>query len=366
LRTVFAECRKVEPDFVIGFEEPNERFNHLIGIQDYRDCETPYELASVFNYLYHEFLPTFRSNPRAGDMVMAAYCLVNGQIPHMVPEMWLGEGNVILNGQFEEWAPNQYTREPQAFGWDQVKEWRGETWTGKFFRDETEKHGGAASLRLENAADSDKVQVSQNVTVGSGISVGKKYRLSAWMKTDHMAKPNAIGLGLLTSELKSNASAKLPFPPAGSGWTLVSAEFTVPEGTDFLRIMMNAAGKTRAWVDDMTLEELLPDGKAVPAMRPDTPPGHKLMKQWVELFHGEGRPYLLFGRMLHPPKFETATITHRGKTLPSILHNAYRAADGSEAVILVNGTSQRQTGKLFWTGKTLDIVLEPEEARLIK
>jgi hypothetical protein len=70
--------------------------------------------------------------------------------------------------------------------------------------------------------------------------------------------------------------------------------------------------------------------------------------------------------MLHPPKLDTATITHRAKTLPAIMHNAYRAADGSEAVILANGTSQRQTGKLFWRGKTLDIVLEPEEARLIK
>jgi len=109
-----------------------------------------------------------------------------------------------------------------------------------------------------------------------------------------------------------------------------------------------------------------PDGSATPALRPDTPPDHKLMKQWVDLFHGEGRPYLLLGRLLHPPKLETATVTYKGKTYPAILHNAYRAPDGSEAVIAANPTLRKQSARLNWKGKEMTFELESEEVRLIR
>ncbi|MCX7010786.1 MAG: hypothetical protein NTY53_26685, partial [Kiritimatiellaeota bacterium] len=68
LQTMYATMKKIQPDTVVCFEEPNEWYNHLVGIQDYRDCETPCEWASVFNYLYHEFLPPFQSNPRGDDL----------------------------------------------------------------------------------------------------------------------------------------------------------------------------------------------------------------------------------------------------------------------------------------------------------
>jgi hypothetical protein len=130
--------------------------------------------------------------------------------------------------------------------------------------------------------------------------------------------------------------------------------------------MIHADGKAKLWVDDLVLEELRPDGTAAPAMRPETPADHKLMKQWVDLFHGEGRPYLLFGRMLHPPKLETGTITWKGKPLPAIFHNAFRAPDGSEAVILANPTRQRQVGKMIWKGKEMRVELDGEEVRLVR
>jgi len=85
LETMFESMRKIEPQATVCYEEPNELFNHLASIQDYRDCECRQEWASVFNYLYHEYLPTFQSNPKADDNVMTAYCLVTGQMPHMRP-----------------------------------------------------------------------------------------------------------------------------------------------------------------------------------------------------------------------------------------------------------------------------------------
>ncbi|MBI5683731.1 MAG: carbohydrate binding domain-containing protein [Verrucomicrobia bacterium] len=363
LRTMFAACRKIERDAVVCVEEPNERFNHLVGIQDYRDCETPHEPASVFNYLYHEFLPTFQSNPRAGDTAMAAYCFANGQIPHLVPSM-RGGGPALVNGGFEE------TNSMRGFvaGWEHLRGYQGRVWNGKAWRDEAEKHGGTASLRLENAAASDVVQVSQNVTIGDGLVVGKKYRLSAWLKTGAMAQPSGVNFAVLKPGLAgAGAGGRLMFPAAGAGWTRATAEFTVPEGAAMFRIMIHIEGKAKAWVDDMALEEVLPDGTTRAAICSNTPPDHKLMKRWVELYHGEGRPFLQFGRMLHPPKLVAATITWRGsKPFAAVQHNAWRASDGSEAVIAVNATLKKQTATLHWKDRAHHLSLDAGDAVLIR
>ncbi len=369
LRTMAAACRKIERDSVVCVEEPNERFNHLVGIQDYRDCEAPREPASVFNYLYHEFLPTFQSNPHAGDTAMAAYCFANGQMPHLVPSMRVGE-LALFNGGFEE------TNTTRGFcaGWEHLHGYQGRVWNGKAYRDEAEKHNGAASLRLENAADSDVVQVSQNVTAGDGLIAGKKYCLSAWLKTDSMAKRAGVNFGVFKAGLSGTGiGGRLEFPAAGAGWTRRSAQFTVPEDATMLRIMIHIEGRAKAWVDDMTLEEVLPDGTTRNAICSNTPPDHKLMKRWVELYHGEGRPYLQFGRMLHLPKLEAGTIAWHGRSVHStisaisaIQHNAWRAADGSEAVIAVNATPLRQTATLHWKGREHRLALEAGDAVLIK
>ncbi|MCX7824270.1 MAG: DUF6259 domain-containing protein [Verrucomicrobiae bacterium] len=362
LRTMFTTCRKIERDAVVCFEEPNERFNHLVGIQDYRDCEAPREWASVFNYLYHEFLPTFQSNPRSGDTTMMAYCLVNGQMPHMVPVLRAG-GPALVNGGFEE---TNATRGAFA-GWEHLRGYKGQVWNGKASRDETEKHDGVASLRLENAMDSDIVQVSQNVMVAErGCTAGKKYRLSAWMKTGPMARVNSIGLAFCMSGGEFKSAGRIVMPAPGSGWTRGSAEFTVPGNATFLRIMINASGKATVWVDDVTLEEVHADGTTVPVMLSTLPPDHDLMRAWVELYHGEGRPWLQFGRMLHPPKLACATITHHDRAMPAVLHNAFRAPDGREAVVLANATREKQAATLTWKGKESRLELMPGGVALVK
>jgi hypothetical protein len=183
-----------------------------------------------------------------------------------------------------------------------------------------------------------------------------------------MARLNGIGFAMLKPELASaGAGGRLAFPAAGAGWTRGSAEFTVPEGAAMLRIMIHIEGKAKVWVDDMTLEEVLPDGLPRAALRPNTPPDHKLMRRWVELYHGEGRPYLQFGRMLHPPKLAAETIVWRGnKPFSAVQHNAWRAPDGSESVIAVNATSTQQLATLHWKGREHRLVLKVGDAVLIK
>jgi hypothetical protein len=46
LRSLLAECRQVQPEAVLSIEEPQELFNHLIGIQDYW-CDVASELNQV-------------------------------------------------------------------------------------------------------------------------------------------------------------------------------------------------------------------------------------------------------------------------------------------------------------------------------
>jgi hypothetical protein len=203
LKTMHETMQKIEPEALVCVEEPNELFNHLVAIQDYRDCESKLEWASVYNYIYHEFLPTFQSNPQTADIVMSAYCLVNGQLPLM--------------------------------------------------------------------------------------------------------RPSPLDIGVIPESTAQNKQ------PAAS-----SVE------------------------------------------------SKQLMHRWIEIYHGEGRPWLQFGRMLHPPKLTCGTITYREKKIPAVLHNAFRAPDGSEAVVLANATLEPQTTTLNWKGKEVRLEFKPGEIVLYR
>ena len=364
LRTMAEAMRKVEPDAVVCFEEPNDWFNHLVGLQDYRDCEAPREWASVFNYLYHEYLPPFQSNPRGNDRVLFAHCAADGQMPHLVPSGRDLADDVMANGGFEARVAGSNA----LHGWDKLNGYQGQVWTGQAFSDKDEKRGGASSLRLENSNGSDIVQVSQNVNVdGGGFSVGGKYRLSAWLKTERMAQPNGINFGVFAPGLKSTGQGgQLKFPAAGAGWTRVSADFTVPAGAEMMRIMCHVAGEAKAWVDDVTLEALHPDGSARPVRNEGLSSDVRFMRKWVGLYHGEGRPWLMYGTLLHPPKLACATITYRDRPVSSVFHNAFRSPDGKVAVVLANATREPQKVTLFPRGKALSLTLEADDVMLVK
>ena len=132
--------------------------------------------------------------------------------------------------------------------------------------------------------------------------------------------------------------------------------------------MLNLRGLARVLLDDLHLQEVLPDGgvgKDIESL--DVPPDFSLMKQWINLYSGLGRPYLLFGEMLHPPPLKTdGTTIYLNRTYPAILHNAFRAPDGREAVVAVNVTNQVQSGQLVWKGKTRVLSFAAWEAKLVE
>jgi hypothetical protein len=365
LLTMREAMLKVEPDAVVCFEEPNEWYNHIVGLQDYRDCEAPREWASVFNYLYHEYLPPFQSNPRANDRVMFAHCAADGQMPHLVPAgRDLDDDEVLANGGFEPRAAGVSALR----GWDQLRGYQGKVWTGQSFSDAAEKHGGAYSLRLENTNRSDFVQVAQNVSVDErGFAVGGKYRFSAWLKTERVTQESGVSFAVFAPGLKSTGQGgTLNYPAAGAGWSRVSADFTVPAGAEMMRIMCNMGGEGKVWLDDMTLEAVQPDGSAKPVRNEGLSSDERFMRKWVALYHGEGQPWLMHGRLIHPPKLACATFTYRDRPTPAVFHNAFRAPDGKVAVVLANATREPQTVTLSRQGKALSLTLGADDVRLVK
>lgn len=366
LQTMLPQCRAVQPEAVLCFEEPNEQFIHEVGLQDYRDWEVMHrpeadvEPASVFNYLYHEYLPTFQSNPQAGNMLQAAYCLVNGQIPHLVPAFPNESGLLLIGGDFER------RRGELPRGWVPVRGEKERNYTGKAFQDDVQKHSGQFSLRLANQGDDEIVEVAQNVRVGGTFLPGRTYRLRAWMKSSGLTHPNGIALAAYAGGQRLSDSWTLAMPQEASEWVPGEAEFTLPPGAEMLRIRLRLQGPGTVWLDDLTLEEIRGPGEVVPVLRPETPSDQGLMRRWVELYHGAGRPYLCLGRMLHPPRLEVGTFTVRGLPFPAILHNAFAASDGSQAVVLVNATDTPQTGRLTWNGSPREITLQPWEVQLLE
>ena len=369
LRTMLAECRRVQPQMTLSIEEPQELCNHRIHIQDYRDFRTTWRPRkpghvpeSIFGYLYHEFLPVFQSNPRAGSKLCLAYCLVTGQVPHVVPHWPIVPSPAVENGGFEEWKDNV------PASWSHLPGYRGAVWRGRPYRDKGVKHSGESSMRLENVAETDVVQVSQNVPVGgNALALGQRYRVRVWYKVESMARDNRIGFCTLSGPQGTSGSWGIPLHRGAQDWTEGQVDVVIPDGARCLRIMNHVNGPCRLWIDDMRIEKVGDDGTCEPVMRTGRPGTHEFAVQWVKLFHGEGRPYLLLGQMLRPPKLiEPTTMDDSHKPFPPILLNAFRAPDASEAAVAVNVTDHAQRVRFTWRGRAWQLPMQPWEARLVR
>lgn len=366
LRTMARSCRGIEPDSVIGFEEPNEWFLQEVGIQDYRDCDLIWdgrEPASVFAYLYHEYVPTlFQSNrPQTGhDPAALAWCLVHGQMPHFAPRLGIGPGKMIVDGGFERFSDEGPVEFPRTM-WFPGEQWA----TGETEIDLEKAHGGRASLKLYNPDGKGRAMAAQNYEVGGDFRPGATYRLSAWMRSEKIEGANGIAIKAFAPGMRALQTWQLPYPTHQPEWERRKIEFTIPEGTAVMRLVLSLGGGGVVWLDDLRMEKLSSDGVAADALRTDLPIDHELMRRWLELYHGEGRPYLLFGKMLHPPPVQIQG-REDPRTLPSVLHNAFEAPDGSRAVILANWTALPQNLSLIWNDQRHAITLSPYEVHIIK
>ena len=376
MKTMRETMRAVEPDSVVCFEEPCELYNDLVGIQDYRTCEARSdEWASVFNYVYHEWLPCFQSNPRRHDRVWKAHEAADGQIPHLTPARkdLGGEHPALVNGDFETCAQSG-----KGFtGWERLEGYAGQVWNGRAYVDREVKHDGAAAMRLESRKDENRVQVSQNVEVdGKAFRVGGKYRISAWLKTAKADGRSHIGFCQLASGVKGVGGAKaLEFPKPEEGWKLATTEFTLAKGAQYLRIMNEAVGDATVWIDSMKLEEVLPDGKTKDVVMSGRDAYDAFMRAWVDLYHGRGRDWLAHGRQIRPPVLDCGTVpfamTLYGGTKyegrrPAVFHSAWESLDGRKALVFVNATPEEQQVGYRLGGETRSLKLKPDEIRFLE
>ena len=370
LETMREVMRTVEKNSIVCVEEPCEFYNHLIGIQDYRDCECrAAEWASVFNYIYHEYVPCFQSNPRRGNRVWQAHEAADGQIPFLSPsENDLGgEHPALVNGDFEVASDGRFR------GWEKLAGYNGVKWDGRMFVDKETRHDGANAIRLEVKKGENAVQVSQNVHVDDvAFKPGRTYRLSAWLKTDHSSRPNSVNYCFLGSHVRGGS---LSFPKPEEGWKFLSSDFQVPVDAESLRIMMHLAGDAKAWVDSMKVEEVLEDGTTKDVILSGRGAYDAFMRRWVDLYHGEGRDWLAFGRQVKPPRLicasQSYSMTFHGgvkqlDSKPVAFCNAYESLDGRRAVVVVNATAASQTVTLLENGTRRTLTLAPDEIRLMR
>lgn len=361
LRALQDGLKGVCPAGVICVEQPHEQFTGLAHLQDYRDlefwCEEP---AGVYAYLHHGYMPMFQSNPYRDNLYAVAYMAVEGQVPffRLLDEDLQGKRPLLKNGGFEtrtdnarmgalcwevlgeRWLSSVEDRNAPVWNFDGAGNWNGRG-------DWNDRHGGAVSYRMKGGACAEQCgQTLRDVPEG-------EYVLSAYVKTDRLD-----GVGALLWGDKDGEKGRVPFPAAGSGWRKISAKI---KAGGKLRVILYAGKGVEARVDDVSLEHL--DG--TPVFEQGESVYLRMMKSWIRLYQGEGRPFLAYGFREKPPKLECARFTLADRVLPSVLCAAYRSADGTRALAVANATDRRQPFNCVWRGKPVARTLEPTEIALI-
>ncbi|MBL8992031.1 MAG: hypothetical protein JNM63_01740, partial [Spirochaetia bacterium] len=191
--------------------------------------------------------------------------------------------------------------------------------------------------------------------------------LTAWTKTTKGFRSAGIFIDFFGKGWKGlHVSGKIPHPSEGAGWKSGTIEFTIPPETDFMRLMIASEGPGKMNVDAVTLVEITAEGKVAGPVPFAHSAQAATLRKWVELYQGEGRPYLLLGRMLHPPKLDVETIRFGDRDFPAILHNLFRSPDGSEALVLASAADELVRATLYWKNQSQLIELKAGEIRLIR
>ena len=344
--TMLAEMRKVNPTALFSFEEPHEYYNDILSFVDYRNCrDGATEWASVYSYLYHDYVSPFQTGVEVGSRpVWLAFCAADGQMPCLPTSLSFYGGLLdepFPNGDFETLVPG-----------------------GKGFADweSPETHGvsqdaaeGRYALRVD-ASGRDRRQIARNLVSDCFFMPGRTYRLTVSLKGLRDHPSNEVVLGAIAKsdgKWVSRGGVSIPVPKAACGWQTSSREFVMPERTECVRLMLNANKGTAFLVDGVKIEAKAADGTFRPLSPDDANPmgTRAFCEAWVRLYHGEGRKFLAHGRQLRPPEFRCAYRPYaedfRGyetKNLvkPTVFHALWEARDGSRALALANATDREQ------------------------
>lgn len=361
LRAMRTGMTSVHPDGVICVEQPHEQFTGTAHLQDYRDVETVFEEhAGVYAYLHHGYLPMFQSNPYRDNLFALAYMAVEGQIPFycILDEDLLAQRPALKNGGFETQSGNARMG---SLCWEVLGErwlsaakdgdrplWNvngAGNWNGRI--DRADRHGGAVSYRMGGGDRTEQCgQTVRDLPPG-------EYVLSAWVKTARLEGEGALLWGDNDGE-----KGRVSFPTPGAGWQKISARV---KADGKLRVILYAGKGVSARVDDVTLRHL--DGTTV--FERGESAYLRMMKNWVRLYQGAGRDFLVYGFREKPPRLTCARFQMADRTFPAVVRAAYRAADGRRALAVANATDKPQTFSCTWRGRSIVRTLRPTEIALI-
>jgi hypothetical protein len=207
-------------------------------------------IPAVFSVGYGGAALVHNRNLAEGLPVVDAPFLVRKNVAEFLPD----ESVVLANGGFEDFSGNKL----HSYGFhDQPGE--------VTFVDSTVKHGGEASLRMENftANPHGHGRVMQEVKVRPH----RCYRLSIWVKTEQLQPVNALRLQVLAGD-RALAPRDFDVQPT-SDWQKLTMVFNSLD-LESVRLYVGMwGGKSgRLWLDDWRLEEI---GPLNVLRRPGTP-----------------------------------------------------------------------------------------------
>jgi hypothetical protein len=221
-------------------KKPEAYFRRLKAVRQACDRNELELIPAVFSVGYGGAALSHDRNLAEGIGVEDAHFAVQGNTARFVPNPAVR----LTNGDFEEFTANNF------------KGYRFHDQPGTVsFVDTEVKHGGIASLRLENftANPHGHGRVMQDVRV----QPHRCYRISLWVKTQYLQPPDAFKLQVLAGD-RTLAPRAFKIQSTGD-WRKLTMAFN---SLDFESVRLYAGlwrGRSgRVWLDDWTVEELGP------------------------------------------------------------------------------------------------------------
>ena len=186
-----------------------------------------------------------------GLSVQDAPFAVSKDVARIVPDASVR----MANGDFEKFKGNQFAS--FDFADDPGK---------TSFVDTQVKHGGQASLRLENFTANQYGHGRINQTIG--VKPHRVYRLSAWVKTDNLSPVDGFNMSALVDGEHDLCPRKYNIKATGD-WQKISTLFNSMDHDKVTLYIGMWGGKTgKLWIDDWSIEEV---GPINVLRRPGTP-----------------------------------------------------------------------------------------------
>ena len=371
MKSLRQRCDKASRQVVFSEESPQELFAQDFGLFDYRHARAnvnvkiwdlvPKKHAPVFPYLYNEFVPVFHIPSHYEPVpIILAHAIVSGEIPSFKPRQVEFPGDpMVKNGGFERWSSG-------PVGWT--------IWhstppgVAKACPDDGAPRAGKLALRLDGEQEREGIQAYQYIPVdGAVVSIGGTYRVRLRLRSAGLAGTAGMDVEALDDpdwRMWKRLGVWTAQVPKDANWTEGAATFTVPRGTQTLRLVLRLRGKGKVWFDDLKLEAVRDDGATRELVRPGNAV-FRLLHQWTQLAAAGAGKYFMLGKMLHSPRLQTGETRYvvSSSKASSVKFQLYALRkDRSSSVGHASCPLSIPRGEGPWEHKSLELKVEPGAA----